>query len=282
MRIAAWILACVVTASLLAASCANGDSVVRLGPGSYPAWSPDGSRIAFVSPGGGIYLMDADGSNPVALLPGQLVKCPAWSPDGSRIAFLFGSMVITISVDGEDPRGFLLWCCGMEPRAEGVSWSPNGERIASSSARKSNWQIYVVNIGESGSAILSPEGVNDREPTWSPDGTQIAFASDRDGPSGIYVMNADGSDPVRLTDTKGFDLYPTWSPNGNGIAFISNRDGQNDIYIMDADGNNVIRLTENDIFEMTLDWSPDGSKIVFGGHSRDADGYDIYVVGVPG
>ena len=291
MRIALRLLVCIGLASLVLASCGGGDDVVGLGPGSSPTWSPDGSQIAFVSVGG-ICLMDADGTDPTMLLPGQLLRCPSWSPRADRIsflspaayriAFLSQNSIMTIDTDGEDPRAVVRsW--SRYAWSERLSWSPDGDRMAFSSSEEGDWQVYVVDVDGGNKTGLSPQGVDDYCPAWSPDGQRIAFDSERDGHPEIYVMNADGSDPVRLTDNTYTDRYPDWSPDGSRIAFISHRDGQPDIYIMNADGSNITRLTDNELFELDPKWSPDGSKIVFsaGPDSGGPGGPDIYVVDVP-
>jgi Tol biopolymer transport system component len=168
-----------------------------------PVWSPDGSKIAFVSSPRNvlqIYVMDADGSNQIPLTnnssPGD--EAPAWSPDGSRIAFMrYGVFV--------------------------------GGPLLS--------EIYVMNADGSNQVRLtdSPGRVNEL-PVWSPDGSKIAFDSNR-GSNGyyIYVMDPDGSNQMALTKDQGQYVYgPEWSPDGTKIVFT----GGFQIFVMDADGSN--------------------------------------------
>ena len=203
---------------------ADGSGVTRLTDSEAtdvsPAWSPDGSRIAFASDrdasdlrdddlfGTQIYVMNADGSG-VTRLTGVSEASdifPAWSPDGSRIAF---------ASDRDD-----------------------SERV--------NSDIYVMSADGSGVTRLTGGVAGETiTPAWSPDGSTIAFTSDRDGGdrSNIYVMNADGSGVTRLTGSESDDGFPAWSPDGSRIAFMSDRDGNFEIYVMNADGSGVTRLT---------------------------------------
>ena len=116
------------------------------------------------------------------------------------------------------------------------AWSPDGQRIAFSSDRDGNWEIYVMNADGSGLVRLTDNDAYLDSPAWSPDGQRIAFQSNRDGNWEIYVMNADGSGLVRLIDNDANDFLPAWSPDGQRIAFQSNRDGNSEIYVMSAAG----------------------------------------------
>ena len=143
----------------------NGKNLVRLtqGPASdlNPAWSPDGTKIAFASSRKGnlgIYVMNDDGSNPINLT--QSPDGGDWSPD----------------------------------------WSPDGSRIAFNSRRDGNEEIYVMHANGANLINLTQHLKSDRSPDWSPDGSRIAFYSDRDGDYEIYVMDADGTNPMQLTE----------------------------------------------------------------------------------
>jgi len=287
-------LALMVTFSILAASCGNADGVVNLTHNARtsdtsPSWSPDGNKIVFVSyveppplepgieppPEGGIYVMDADGSDRtqvLALTTDIGARSVSWSPDGNRIVYACGASIITMDSDGTNRELVVGGDMSYIDITDWASYSPDGSKILFALATGG---IFVVGIDGSNQTRLSPEGVDDYYPAWSPDGTKIAFDSTRDGHSEIYVMNADGSSPTRLTENTVGDFSPAWSPDGSSIAFVSTRDGQADIYIMDADGSDVTRLTENSIYEISLSWSPDGTKIAFSG------AHDIYVVKVP-
>jgi Tol biopolymer transport system component len=136
-----------------------------------PAWSPDGSRIAFVSQRANgiaeIYVMDPDGSNVTRLTDNSdLDVLPSWSPDGSRIAF--------------------------------------------ASTRDGNEEVYVMNADGTGQTNLTDDAADDTDPAWSPDGQKIVFATDRDGDVELYAMNADGTGAVNLTNVAGRDDHPDW------------------------------------------------------------------------
>ena len=156
---------------------ADGKNLRRLGQheqgGSYPSWSPDGKRIAFVSWRDkkgkyDIYLMDADGKNQQ-----RLTENPGYDRD--------------------------------------PSWSPNGERIAFVSDRDGNKEIYLMDADGKNQRRLTRNPSPDTNPSWSPDGKRIVFVSHRDGNYEIYVMNADGARQVRRRTKDGRDdTDPAW------------------------------------------------------------------------
>lgn len=153
-------------------------------------------------------------------------------------------------------------------------------RIAFSSIRGGDFDIYVMNPDGTGQVNLTNHVGGDDLPAWSPDGTQIAFVSYRDGNSNIYVMNRDGTGQVLLTEDPSYDTFPSWSPDGTRIAFVSDRDGSFEIYAMNADGTAPVRLTDNSSNEYDLAWSPDGTTLAFQGNPDNAWG--VYVMNADG
>lgn len=138
-------------------------------------------------------------------------------------------------------------------------------KIAFTSLRNGNFDIYVINADGSDEQRLTDSPGIDDDAAFSPDGTKIAFTSDREGSDDVWVMNADGSDPVNLTANGSiFDAYPAWSPDGTEIAFSSTRDSdRSEIHVMNADGSDVRRLTFNDVNDRFPAFSPDGTTIAF-------------------
>ncbi len=159
----------------------------------------------------------------------------------------------------------------------------SSRRIAFSSNRDGNWEIYVMNADGSGVVTrLTDNEAIDYSPSWSPDGLRIAFESNRDGNRNIFVLNADGSGVVtRLTDHTSDDISPAWSPDGRRIAFQSYRDGNWNIFVMNADRSGVVtRLTDHTSDDISPAWSPDGRRIAFQSY-RDGN-WNIFVMNADG
>lgn len=158
-------------------------------------------------------------------------------------------------------------------------WSPDGAKVAFSSNRAGNFDIYVMDADGSNLTQLTTSRGFDEWPVWSPDGSKIAFVSDRDGNVEIYTMDVDGSDQQRLTNNPADDWPAAWSPDGSRLVFASERDGDWNLYITLAAGGPIARLTNAPGAERDPIWSPDGRVIAFA--YNNGQGWDIYTLPAP-
>lgn len=185
----------------------------------------------------------------------------ACAPDTAQVAFVVGTAPGTryLSV-GTATGSRVRRLTADDVSAEDPAWSPDGTKVAFTTDRDGNREIYVIGADGSNQVRLTNDAAADYEPAWSRDGTRIAFVSERTGRPQIFSMNADGSNLVRLTTTESRDLDPAWSPDGR-VAFSSNREGHPNIYVMNADGSGQARLTTYGGTQPA--WSPDGSVIAY-------------------
>ena len=227
-------------------------------------WSPDGRRLAFGTQalfgtrGGGIWVMNADGSNPV-----RVASVPAgsltWSPDGRRIAFTSKGDIWLMNADGANIR--LL---KRTPRlSEGhVDWKPTGGWVAFDGPAGYVRQVYVMRTNGRNLHDLTSWrawGLWSWEPDWSPDGRRIVLASDPSNTnSEIWVTNASGKQRVQVTKNRVHDASPVWSPDGRRIAFLRGDPDPDtlEIYVMNPDGSGARKLTQNRGGEGSPAWQP--------------------------
>lgn len=155
------------------------------------------------------------------------------------------------------------------------------EKIAFSSNRDGNDEIYVMNPDGSGQTRLTNDPGSDLHPSFTADESVITFSSTRDGNAEIYVMNADGTNASRLTNNAASDTQPSFSRDGLHIVFTSNRDGNNEIYIMNSDGTNQTRLTNNNLSDSDPSLSPSGTRVLFERVGADSN-RDIYIIDITG
>ncbi len=143
--------------------------------------------------------------------------------------------------------------------------APKTEKIAFSSNRKGNWDIYMMNPDGSQQERLTRNRAGDYSPVWSPTGEQILFVSNRDGFRDLYVMNTDGSRVRRVFGKSAPRSEPTWSPDGDRIAFHAETP-QWSIQTATIHGGNVKQVALAEWRGGNPSWSPDGKEIAFVGN----------------
>ena len=188
-----------------------------------------------------------------------------------------GSSIATVNADGTGARDGIV---RVGPLERDASWAPDGRRLAFTSTRDGNSEIYVLDTDNGAQTRLTYDAASDRDPTWSPDGTRIAFDSTRGGNQDIYVMPGSGGPAIQLTTDPGIDRQPAWSATGT-IAFASDRVGDFNLYSMDGNGGGLLQLTRDPSDDADASWSPDGSQLAFARRAGSVN-YDLYAVTADG
>lgn len=226
------------------------------------AWSPDGTRLAFVAApeleeSGDICVVEADGTGMRNLTDTAGVGeiAPAWSPDGDRIAFstLRGDDTEVHVMDSDGGNSRRLASDGAWP-----SWAPDGSRLAFSASHGHGVErLWTIGSDGSGEAVLAERATAASQPAFSPDGQWIAFSSstgdsDSDDPvewdEDVFVMPADGGSARSVTSLPGNEHWPSsWSPDGAHLAVTSDgEENVGEIVLVDLATLETTNLTGND------------------------------------
>ncbi len=248
-----------------------GDQAIAItnmpGGACQPSWSPDGTRLVFISPcnikkdtypQSGLFIINADGSGvqPLPSATGGDFE-PAWSPDGQYIAFTSlrdGYMqVYSYPVDGSDIRR--LVSTNINKPARQPSWSPDSKQIVYAYQRVATYELWLMSTFGSNEKQLFVSGdvLSNQYPVWSPDGDYILFSQRSETEftfPDLFSLKIGADDPALSISLGVLSVEDVdYSPGALWIAYESGGDRGYHVYYSTPSGGNLARITEDVTFD---------------------------------
>jgi TolB protein len=180
----------------------------------------------------------------VAVRSNEPIISPSWSPDGSKVAYVsFEQRKPVIYVQNLVTGGRKV-IVNEKGSNSAPSWSPDGSKLTVALSKDGHTQVYSVNAEGGGLRRLSNSNGIDTEPQYSADGDSIYFTSDRSGGPQIYKMSSSGGNATRVTFNGSYNISPRVSSDGKTLAWVSQRDGGYSLYAMNLANGQEMRLAD--------------------------------------
>lgn len=180
-----------------------------------------------------------------ALTSIEPIISPAWSPDGTKLAYVSFEKKKPVIYVHSLASGQRHIVANFKGSNSAPAWAPDGSKLAIVLSKDGNSQIYAVAADGSGAQRLTKSYGIDTEPRYSPDGQYIYFTSDRGGSAQIYRTGANGGEVQRISFEGNYNVSPRPSADGKSLAFITRREGRFQLAIMDLATRQVQVLTDS-------------------------------------
>jgi len=181
----------------------------------------------------------------VALISKEPIISPSWSPDGTRLAYVSFENKKPVVYVHSLASGKRIVVANFKGSNSAPAWSPDGRKLAVVLSKDGGSQIFTVNADGSGVQRLTNSNAINTEPAFSPDGQSVYFTSDQGGSPQIYRIAAGGGEAQRVSFEGSYNVTPRLSPDGKSMAFISRREGSFRLSVMDLANRQVQVLTDS-------------------------------------
>ncbi|MBU0604323.1 MAG: Tol-Pal system protein TolB [Gammaproteobacteria bacterium] len=180
-----------------------------------------------------------------ALRSSEPIISPTWSPDGTRLAYVSFQAKKPIIYVHSLATGAQTVVANFKGSNSAPAWAPDGKKLAVVLTKDSSSQIYTINADGSGLTRVAGSSAIDTEPQFSPDGQYLYFTSDRGGSPQIYRVPAGGGNAERVTFEGSYNVTPRLSPDGKTMAYVSRNNGRFQVTAMDLASRQVQILTDS-------------------------------------
>jgi TolB protein len=178
------------------------------------------------------------------LASNEPIMSPAWSPDGSRLAYVSFDQKKPIVVVQNLAQGTTRIVANFRGNNSAPAWSPDSRHLAVALSKDGLTQVYRIPAAGGEPERLTESSGIDTQPAYSPDGQWIAFTSDRGGSPQVYRMPASGGPAQRITFEGSYNVGPRYSPDGRTIAFVQRDGGRYRIASLELATGQVTALTD--------------------------------------
>ncbi len=178
------------------------------------------------------------------LASNEPIISPSWSPDGSRLAYVSFDQKKPVVVVQNLAQGTTRVVANFRGNNSAPAWSPDGNQLLVALSKDGLTQIYRVGAAGGEAQRLTESAGIDPQPAFSPDGKWIAFTSDRGGTPQVYRMSAGGGAPQRLTFDGTYNVGPRYSPDGKSLAYVQREGGRFRIASLELATGQVTVLTD--------------------------------------
>ena len=242
---------------------------------SSPAFSPDGTRMAYTKGTGeftgDLYVVSVGSDGRPTGAPTRVPsgvtdnRLPAWTADGRDLLVVAGNAssnggIMRVRIDGSVAPQRIAGLAA----ATSLAISRDGTKVAISRGNVDSdiWRVDLEQPAQSGP--LSHSSLWDGGAEYSPDGRRIAFSSNRGGPREIWVADASGENAQPVTRFGGpIAGTPRWSPDGREVVLDARPDGNTDVFVVPAGGGPLRQLTKEPGEDARPAFSHDGRSVYF-------------------
>ena len=179
-----------------------------------------------------------------ALASSEPIISPAWSPNGTQLAYVSFESRKPVIYAHDLATGKRRLLANFRGSNSAPAWAPDGKQLVATLSRDGGSQLYAIGLNGGEPRRLTQSSSIDTEPAYSPDGKSIYFVSDRGGAPQIYRMSPSGGNPERVTFTGSYNISPAISPDGRWLAYVSRVGGAFKLQVMELASGTVTSITD--------------------------------------